>query len=302
MTRPMNRQEIVLLLALSLLWGSSFFFYKVLDEGLPPLTIVLGRVGLAAIVMNLALAARGEALGRNAPWGQLAVLGVLNCVIPFSLFAWAETQVSSGMAAMLNATTPLFSVVLAHFLTRTEKLTWARGVGVLLGLAGVAVLVGPAALHGLAGNVWGDAACIGAALSYGLAGQYQRRLRGLPSFHVATGQLTAGACVLLPVAALVDHFWALPMPGPVIWASLAGIAVLCTALAYTLFFRLMATAGPTNAMLVTFLLPISALLLGWLALGEAVPLRAVGGMALIGAGLAAIDGRVLRVRKKELLF
>jgi len=283
--RPMNADEGLTLLALSVLWGSSFFFYKVLGTALPSFTIVLGRIGIAALVLNLALVLRGETLGREAPWGKLAVLGVLNCVIPFSLFAWGETHVTSGMAAMLNATTPLFAVLMAHVATDNEKLTWQRLGGVALGLAGVAVLVGRAALVGARGDLLGDGACLLAAFTYSVAGQYGRRLRGMKPLQVATGQLTAGTILLLPIAAAVDRFWMLPAPPWPIVGSLLGIALLCTALAYFLFFRLMATAGPTNAMLVTFLLPISALLLGWAFLGEQVPLRAIWGMLLIGAGL-----------------
>ncbi len=293
MPRAMNGREWLLLLALSGLWGSSFFFYKVLDAAWPAMTIVLGRIGLASVVLNLLLAARGERLTRAAPWRDLAVLGVLNCVVPFSLFAWGETHVTSGMAAMLNATTPLFAVLLAHAAGQ-ERLGWNRAAGVALGLAGVALLIGPGAWAGAAGSLAGDAACLVAALFYALSGQFARRLRHLPSLQVATGQLTAGTLVLLPVAAVADRFWTLPMPGIATWGALAGIALLGTALAYMLFFRLMATAGATNAMLVTFLLPVSALLLGWVFLGEAVPWRAYPGMVLIGAGLAAIDGRVWR--------
>ena len=291
--RPMNGQEWLLLLALSGLWGSSFFFYKVMNQALGPFTIVLGRMGLAALVLNALLTLRGQALGRTAPWGGLLVLGIVNGVIPFSLFAWAEARVSSGTAAMLNATTPLFSVLLSHAL-RTERLSWGRGAGVLLGMAGVAVLIGPAALRHAGGDLLGDAACLAAASSYAVAGAFARRLSGLSSLQVASGQLIMGALVLLPLAAITDRFWTLPMPPDADWADLFGISLLGTALAYLLFFRLLATAGPTNAMLVTFLLPISALLLGWVFLGESVPGRAYAGMALIGAGLAMLDGRVLR--------
>ncbi len=297
--RAMNAQEGALLIGLSAVWGSSFFFYKILGATLPPFTIVLGRLAIAAIVMNLVLAWRGEALGPSAPWGRLAILGVLNTVIPFSLFAWAETQISSGMAAMLNATTPLFAVVLAHFLV-AERLNWGRVAGVALGLCGVAVLIGPAALRGAGANLLGDTACVLASFVYAVAGQYSRRLHGLGFLRLATGQVTAGALVLLPVAAVVDRFWRLPEPSLQTWSALAGIALLCTAMAYALFFRLMATAGTTNAMLVTLLQPISTLVLGWLFLGEAVPLRAYGGMLLIAAGLASIDGRLLAKRSKRL--
>ena len=300
----MNRQEGALLLGLSAIWGGSFFFYKVLGETLPPFTLVLGRIGIAALVLNLVLAGRGQALGLGAPWGKLTVLGVMNCAIPFSLFAWGETHISSGMAAMLNATVPLFGVLLARVMAG-EPLGWGRASGVVLGMAGVAVLVGPAALRGAAGNLLGDGACVLASLSYAFAGQYSRRLRTLGFLQVATGQLTAGALVLLPIAAVVDRFWTLPTPGPVTWSALAGISLLCTAFAYVLFFRLVATAGPTNAMLVTFLQPVSAFALGWLFLGEQAPSRAVGGMALIGLGMVAIDGRLWaawRGRKQGLIF
>ncbi len=301
--RAMNAPEWALLLALSCVWGSSFFFYKILDAALPPFTIVLGRIGLAATALNLVLLARGQPLTRAAPWPQLAILGVLNCVLPFTLFAWAETHISSGMAAMLNATTPLFSVLLAHTL-RHEKLTVPRAAGVASGLLGVAILIGPTALRGAAANLAGDLACIVASFSYAAAGQYGRRLRHLPALQVATGQLTAGTILLLPLAILADRIWTLPAPSADTWAALAGISLLCTALAYALFFRLTATAGPTNAMLVTFLLPLSALILGWLLLHEPVPTRTYPGMLLIGLGLAAIDGRALVFlrQKQGLLF
>ena len=290
----MDGSEWLLLLALSGLWGSSFFFYKVLGHALPPLTIVLGRVGLAALVLNVVLLARGTPLGWAMPWSSFVLLGVLNSAVPFTLFAWGETRISSGMAAMLNAATPVFSILLAHALGR-ERLTWGRTAGVVLCLGGVAVLIGPTALAGAAAGLAGEAACLVAALSYAVAGQFARRLSRLPALQVATGQLTASALVMLPLAAIADRFWLLPAPALGTWAALAGIALLGTALAYILFFRIMATAGATNAMLVTFLLPISALLLGRIFLGELIPVRAYAGMALIGAGLAAIDGRVLRL-------
>ena len=294
--KAMDGREWLLLLALSSLWGSSFFFYKILGHTLPSLTIVLGRVGLAAIVLNAVLITRGMRLTRAMPWGSFMLLGVLNSAVPFTLFAWGETQVTSGMAAMLNTATPVFSLMLVYLLGR-EAPRWAKLVGVVLSLAGVAVLIGPTALAGAGGKLGGEAACLMAALSYAIGGQFARRLQRMPPMQVATGQLTASTLVVLPLAAILDRFWLLPAPAAGTWAALAGIALLCTALAYILFFRIMATAGATNAMLVTFLLPVSALLLGWLFLGEPIPMRAYAGMALIGAGLAAIDGRVLRLAR-----
>ena len=292
--RSMDSSEWLLLLALSVLWGSSFFFYKILGHALPTLTIVLGRVGLAAVVLNAVLLMRRSPLTRAMPWGSFVLLGVLNSAVPFTLFAWGETRIASGMAAMLNTATPVFSIMLAHLLGR-EPWNWAKAAGAVLCLCGVAVLIGPTALAGAIGGLAGEAACLGAALSYAVGGQFARKLQHLPPIQVATGQLTAAALVLLPPAVIADRFWLLPAPASGTWAALAGIALLCTALAYILFFRIIATAGATNAMLVTFLLPVSALLLGRLFLGEPIPARAYAGMMLIGAGLAAIDGRLVRL-------
>jgi drug/metabolite transporter (DMT)-like permease len=291
----MGPAEWLLLFLLSGLWGGSFFFFKLLVETLPPFTIVLGRVGIAAVALNLYLVARRD-LMPAAPrtWGAFLVMGLLNNVVPFTLIVFGETRISSGLASILNATTPVFAVLSAHLLTANEKLTWRRGAGVLAGFAGVAVLIGPDALAGLAGqDLPGELCCLAAAFIYGLAGLYGRRFKGIAPIKVATGQITASAFFLLPLAALVDRPWALPAPGVAAWASLIGLALPCTAIAYMLYFRILAVAGATNLMLVTFLLPISALLLGWLALGEQVAPGALVGMAMIGMGLACIDGRPL---------
>ena len=291
----MGPAEWTLLLMLSALWGGSFFFFKLLVETLPPFTIVLGRVGIAAVALNLYLLARRDPMPTApATWGAFLVMGLLNNVVPFTLIVFGETRISSGLASILNATTPVFGVLTAHVLTANEKLTWRRGAGVLFGFAGVAVLIGPDALAGLGTqDLAGEFACLAAAFIYGLAGLYGRRFKGIPPLKVATGQITASTLVLLPLAALIDRPWTLPMPDGTTWAALIGIALLSTALAYMLYFRILAVAGATNLLLVTFLLPISALLLGWLALGERLAPGAVPGMIMIGLGLACIDGRLL---------
>lgn len=296
-TTVMGGQQWALLFVLAVIWGSSFFFFKILVGALPPLTVVLGRVGIAAIIMNLWLALRQDFMPRSARlWLSFAIMGLLNNVLPFTLIAFGETRISGGLASILNATTPLFTVLLAHVLTANEKLTPGRSVGVLAGFAGVAVIVGPAAFAGLGqGDLVGPAACLLGALSYAFAGLYGRRFKALPAIKVATGQVSASTLILIPLVAGFDRPWTLPMPAGTVWGAMIGIAVLCTVVAYVLYFRILAVAGATNLLLVTFLLPGSALLLGWLFLGETIGLRALGGMALIGLGLASIDGRPWRL-------
>jgi drug/metabolite transporter (DMT)-like permease len=236
-------------------------------------------------------------MGADLPWRQFAVMGLLNNIIPFLLITLGVARIPSGLAAILNATTPIFTVLAAHWLTADERLSPIKAAGVALGFAGVAVLVGPGLLGGIGqADLLGQLCCLGAAASYALAGIYGRRFRALPSLHVATGQVTASAAMLLLPTLLLERSWALPMPSATAWAALFGIALICTAMGYVLYFAILARVGATNLLLVTFLLPASALLLGALVLGESVTSRAVAGMALIGLGLAAIDGRLLRRR------
>jgi drug/metabolite transporter (DMT)-like permease len=287
----MGAREWVLLVALSVLWGGSFFFFKVLVAELPPFTVVLGRVGLAALLLNVLLLLRRDPMPRSPRlWGSFIVMGILNNVVPFTLIVWGEMRISSGLASILNATTPIFTVLAAHGLTHNEKISWNKGVGVIFGFLGVAVLIGPSAITGFGGgDVVGEVACLCAALTYGFAGIYGRRFKGIPALKVATGQITGSTLVLIPLAALIDHPWRLPIPSAHAFEAWVGIAVFSTALAYMIYFRILAVAGATNLMLVTFLLPISALLLGAFFLRETITLQAIAGMALIGIGLAAIS-------------
>lgn len=283
----------LLLIALSVIWGGSFFFAKIAIRELPPLTVVLGRVGIGAIALNLLLLAMGQRMPRDPRlWRDFLVMGVLNNLIPFSLIFWGQQQIASGLASILNATTPLFTLILAQLLTDDDRMTPLRLGGIVLGFAGVAVMIGPDALAGFNLNLGSEIAILGAALSYGFAGIFGRRFRGLSPLVPATGQVTCSALLLLPVVCLIDRPWTLPMPGMVTWGSVLGLALLCTALAYAIFFRILRSAGPTNLSLVTFLIPVSALMLGILILGEVLALRHFAGMALIFAGLAVIDGRL----------
>ena len=288
--------EWLLLVMLSVLWGGSFLFGKIALAELPPFTVVLARVGLAALALWLAVLVAHQPVPRaRRVWLAFFAMGLLNNLIPFSLIMWGQVRIGSGLASILNATTPLWTVVGAHMLTADERMNWRKLAGVLVGVAGVAVMIGPLALAGLGGDVAAQLAVIAATLSYAFAGLYGRRFArmGVKPLVVAAGQVGATALLLLPVASLIDMPWRLPMPGLRTWLALAGLALLSTALAYVLYFRILARAGATNVLLVTFLIPVSGVLMGVLVLDEILEARQVAGMALIGLGLAAIDGRLL---------
>ncbi len=294
----MNTREWAILGLLSVIWGGSFFFNGIAVKGLPPLVIVWLRVALAALALHLVLRALGQRLPRDRRiWGAFLVMGLFNNMVPFSLLVWGQTHIAGGLASILNATTPLFTVVVAHVWTSDDRMTGGRVAGILAGVAGVAAMIGPTALGGLGSDLLAELACLGAALSYGISGNFGRRFgrMGVSPLHTAAGQVTASATLLLPIVLLVDRPWALAMPGIGVWIAVAGLALLSTAFAYLLFFRLLATAGASNLSLVTFLVPVSAILLGTLFLGEHLEPRHFAGMALIG--LAAIDGRPARALK-----
>ncbi len=294
--RSMTAAEWALLLSLSVLWGGSFFFVGVAVRDLPTFTIVFARVALAAAILLVALRLVGTPMPTDARvWRAFFAMGLLNNVVPFCLIVWGQAQIASGVASILNATTPLFTVLVANVLTADEKLTPPRLAGVLIGLVGVAVMIGPEALQGLGIGVTAQLACLAAALSYAFAGVFGRRFRGLGVAPMATaaGQLSASSMILLPLWLAVDHPWTLAVPGPWTLAALAGLAALSTALAYILYFRILATAGATNLLLVTLLIPVTAILLGVFLLGESLLPQHLVGMALIACGLAAIDGRLI---------
>lgn len=296
--KVMGAQEWGMLIMLSLLWGGSFFFIGIAVKALPPFTIVALRVSLAAVALLVFLRLAGLSMPRDPRvWLAFFGMGLLNNLIPFSLIVWGQTHIASGLASILNATTPLFGVIVAHLLTDDEKLTVNRFAGVVVGFLGVAMMIGPAALGGLGSNLVAQLAVLGAALSYSLAGVFARRFKrmGVAPIVTATGQVSAASIMLVPLSLRVDHPWTLTMPGLDVWAAIVGIALVSTALAYVLFFRILETAGVTNLMLVTFLIPVSAILLGAMFLGETLEPKHFLGMTLIAAGLAAIDGRLLRL-------
>jgi len=293
--RAMPAVDWLMLVSLSILWGGSFFFAKIATLELPPLTVALGRVAIAASLLVALARATGVALPDRFGWRPFVVLGLLNNALPFSLIFWGQTHIPSGLAAILNATTPLFTVLVAHFATVDERLTPARLTGVAAGFAGVVVMIGPGLLRDLGVDIAAQLACLGAAVSYAFAGVYARRFRGEPAMRVAAGQLVASSVLLAPLVVIVDRPWNVAAPGVNAWAALLALAALSTALGYLIYFRILARAGATNVLLVTFLIPVSAILLGTLLLGEHLAARHLVGMAAIAVGLAAIDGRPLKL-------
>jgi len=291
----MGLREWAMLVALSLLWGGSFFFVGVAVEDFPPLTIVALRVGIAAIALWAIVFAMGQRPPKTPGiWGAFLVMGLMNNAIPFCLIVWGQTQIASGLASILNATTPLFTVIVAGILLTDERATPLKLLGVTIGFIGVVVMIGTPGL-GEGNSTLAQLAIMVAALSYAFAGVYGRRFKkmSISPFVTAAGQVTASALVVAPIALITDG----PLnsvPSVEGWASIAGLAVLSTAVAYVLYFRLLGSAGATNLLLVTLLVPVSAILLGSLFLNETLSSVHFVGMALIALGLSAIDGRLWR--------
>jgi drug/metabolite transporter (DMT)-like permease len=293
----MTGRDWTLLVTLSILWGGSFFFVEVALTGLPALTIVWLRVALAALILGAVIRATGVALPRRGVWPALLVMGFLNNAVPFTLFVLAQGEITGALASILNATTPLFGVLVAHLATLDERITAPKALGAGLGFAGVVVMLGGVEISGA---VAAKLACLAAALSYACAGVWGRRFRALGVAPLATafGQVGAATVLLLPVWLWVDAPWSLEVPGREAAGAVVGIAALSTALAYLLYFRLLASAGATNLLLVTFLIPVSATALGWILLGERLLPQHLAGFALIAAGLVVIDGRLAKKVRK----
>jgi drug/metabolite transporter (DMT)-like permease len=294
----MNSKDWTILLILAAIWGAAFIFIGIAVRHVPPLTYVWLRLAIAAAAMWAFLRWKGAALDLpRSAWGSILLLALLNNALPFTLFGWGQTHIASGLAAILNATTPIWGVVVAHLFTADERMTPRKLVGVVLGFGGVALMIGPSLLANLGSSALAQVACVIAALSYALAAVWARRFRkqGLSPLTVTTGQLSAGALLMLPVMLLVDRPWTMAMPPLVAWASIAALAIVCSAFGYVLYFRLIDRAGATNALLVTLLVPPVAIVLGSLFLAEVLAPQDFAGLALIALGLAAIDGRLLSV-------
>ena len=293
----MSARNWALLLFLGAIWGGSFFFARIAVAEIPPLTLVLFRVAIAAMALHLYLGFRGPSFRLALPYAaSFFVLALLNNVIPFSLIFAGQTELGAGLASVLNATTPFWTVLVANMVTSDEKLSWNKVAGILLGIAGTAVMIGPGLLAGIGGPVWAKFALVGASLSYAFAVIFAKRFRALPPTVIATGQLTASTVMMIPVVLAMTGGANLFAASPHVWLAVFSLALLSTAFAYILFFNIIASAGATNASLVTLVVPVSAILLGAVFLGERLELFEVGGMVLIGLGLVTIDGRLLKRR------
>ncbi len=292
----MGSSEWAVLIVLSALWGGSFFFVGVAVTEFPPLTIVTLRVGIAAIVLWCVVLIMGHRPPVDVRiWTVILGMGVLNNVLPFVLIVWGQTQIASGLASILNATAPLFTVIVAGLLLPDERATPLKLTGVVTGFLGVVIMIGLPA-SGEEVHLLAQGAIIVAALSYAFAGVYGRQFKNM-AVHpivIAAGQVTVSTLLIAPIAYVVDGPLKIADTSSETWGAIFGLAVLSTAFAYVLYFRLLESAGATNLLLVALLIPVSAILLGVLFLNETVQLVHIAGMLLIALGLSIIDGRPWR--------
>lgn len=301
MPNQLTRTDWGALLLLSVIWGSSFILVDFAVEGLPPVTVVALRVVLASTVLLAVLRWRGQRLPTDAAAIQAYIIGgTLGVSAPFVLIAWGQTHIPGGLAAILNAMVPIWGAVIAHFATKDERLSLRRGLGVLIGFFGVLVVIGPGALGaaglGSTALVLGQAAVVLAALGYAAGSVYSKRFShmGIGPLPTSIGNLLVASVTLVPIALVLDRPWTV-VASDALWISLAcvvALALVSTSVAFILFFRVLASAGATNTQLVTYLIPVSAVLVGAAVRNEWVDLSDVYGMAIIATGLAVVDGRV----------
>jgi drug/metabolite transporter (DMT)-like permease len=284
----------------SMLWGSSYFFIATVQGLVPPLTIAALRTLPAAAVLLAIVLALGHRLPATlAEWRLFIGFSVFNTVLPFLLIVWGQSRTTGGMAAILNATAPLFGIFLAHMLTHDEKLSWTKAAGILVGLAGVAVLMGRDLLGGASADLLARLALIAAPLSYVCANIFvRRRLGGYPPFVIAVMQMVGSIFVAVPLALAFDRPWQHAPPSPGALAAIAAMGVLGSALPSLCHFTVLQRAGATNASLVTLIMPLTPILLGGLLLGERLSATDIAGALIIATALLIIDGRLLRVLRR----
>ena len=291
----MGLVEWTMLVLLSMLWGGSYYFVEIALLEWSPLLIVGVRVFVASIVIWGIVLAAGLPIPRSlSAWMAFFWMGLLNNVFPFLLIVWGQKEIESGLAGILTAAAPIFSVIVAGVWLKDEPVTRPRLLGAVLGLIGVAVLIGPNALAGLDVNLLAQVAVLGAALSYAFAGVYARRFTrmNIDPIVAASGQLLMSSFIMILLVFTFDSPAELIESSAKVWTVVIVMAIFSTALAYILYFRLLATAGATNAILVTLLIPVTAILLGAVFLDERLQWLHFLGMVVIALGLSVIDGRL----------
>ncbi len=288
------------LLLLSVIWGGSFLAVRLALNEIGPLTTVAHRVFWGALILWIVIFLRRMPLPRDPKlWASLLVMGALNNVIPFNLLAWGQLHIETGLTSILNSTTAIFGILVAAAVFADERLTMRRFVGVSIGFAGAAIAIGPGALSNFDLRSLAQLAVLGATLSYAFASAWGRaRLSGLSPQVAAAGMLTGSAIFMVPLAWIAEGPFRFDLM-PVTWGAIAFIAGIATAIAYLLYYRVLAMAGSGNLMLCTLLIPPVAIVLGTVVLGETLAPEAYGGFALLAIGMIVLDGRVLRAARKK---
>jgi drug/metabolite transporter (DMT)-like permease len=297
----MTAGEWSLLLLLSVIWGGSFPFMKVAVRDIEPMTLIFLRISIGALVLVPALRLQGGRLPRDpASWKRLFIMAFFNNVIPFNLIAWGLQHIDSSFGSILNATTPIFSVILVQILTRSDRLTVNRAAGVLIGWVGVAALLGLDSLSSGGSHLGGQLAILGASCSYALGAIYSRRTAASATPAAVSAGVLSAAAVQAFIAALIFEGIPETLPSASSLLAVAGLGVLCTGGAYLIYYRLLNAAGPTNVLLVTFLVPVTSVLLSVLMLNEQFSLDRIIGSAILFLGLITLDGRLFhRLRKRS---
>jgi drug/metabolite transporter (DMT)-like permease len=298
----MGTREWALLVFLSVLWGGAFFFAAIAVKQVEPFTLAFLRMGLAALALAVIAAVLDLKMPKSPEvWLGFLILGVIGTAAPFSLIYWGQTEINGGLASILNAATPLWTIVVAHFFTRDEKFTLRRFLGVLTGFAGVAIIMAPSVQVSWSDSpLLAEASILVAGLCYAVAGVFAKRFKEVPPVVLSCGQLAFGALFILPIVFVFDHPFSRPAPDIIAVAAILAIALLSTALAFIIYFEILRVAGATNVMLVTLLVPVSAIFLGALILGEALAPRHFAGLAFIACGLMLIDGRLLQYARRKM--
>ena len=299
----MRLKNVMWLLPPAFLWGIAFLFVKVAVQSIPPLTLVVTRVGLAAVILYLILRAQGRNLPRFGKiWLHFAAVGLLYNATPYTLMAWGQQYIDSALAAMFIGATPLITMVLAHLFTSDDHFTPAKAAGVTLGFAGLAALLGPALVDGVQATTWGLLAALVAAFSYGAAIVYAKQtLQGLPPLVGPAAQLTMATVFLAPLALFLERPFALPLPSWSALGSLMMLAVFSTALAFYIYYRAMERVSASTISMVAYLVPVVATIAGVVVLGEQLSWNVYLGFALIMGGILTSNGVLTTIDWHRLL-